>query len=83
MTSAGLENYQLAIEAIRLAPSDPEDTLMVQFTKQDLCVFLFGSMLINSLFPEMVFEVDDLWSKVDELSDAQSFLPGRYPAQDA
>lgn len=75
MSLSQLPHYALAMEAVSRAPDDPENTLMVQLTTRELCSVFFGLLLLNNLFPETAFIVDACLAKLEELSEAQEFLP--------
>jgi hypothetical protein len=71
----GKDNYALALRAVREAPSDPENTLQLAITMKELATITFGMFLVNTLFPELCFTVNDVLTKIEEVSEAQEFLP--------
>jgi hypothetical protein len=71
----GMDSYQLALKAIKGAPDDPENTLQLAITMKELATITFGMFLVNTLFPELCFTVNDVLTKIEEVSEAQEFLP--------
>ena len=76
MIGPGMDNYQLALKAVREAPSDPQNTLQLAITMKELALIMFGMHLVNDHFPETtVFVLASLLEKLEEVADAQEFLP--------
>jgi hypothetical protein len=78
----GMDNYQLALKAITGASDDPENTLQLAITMKEFATVTFGMFLVNTLFPELAFVVGDVLNKLEEVSDAQEFLPKLPEPQD-
>ena len=69
-----MDNYQLALKAVREAPSDPDNTLHLALTMKELALLMFGMHLISDNFSETVFVLADFLDKLDEVITAQGFL---------
>lgn len=67
--------YPYAIVTIQQAPNDPENTLQVALTLQQLAVLGLSLSLATRLFPEIRSNINELSRKLSELSEAQEFLP--------
>jgi hypothetical protein len=71
----GLVNYETALRCVREAPHDPDNTLALAITMRELACLTFGMLLVNTLFPECADTVCDVLEKIEEVSEAQEFLP--------
>lgn len=71
----GCQRYYIGVVAVMQAPDDPEHTLTVALTHQDLTTIIFANHLAWMMFPELTGPVQSLNVKLAELSDYQGFLP--------
>jgi hypothetical protein len=69
-----MDNYVLALRAVREAPSDPENTLQLAITMKELALIMFGMHLISDHFDEPTFVLADFLEKLDEVITAQEFF---------
>jgi hypothetical protein len=56
------------------APADPEDTLQLAMTRQELAFLTFATQVCQRFIPELGFVALGFLRKVTELSEAQEFL---------
>jgi hypothetical protein len=75
-----LEKLALGYIASRNEADDPEDTMQLALTKQEVALVVFGGFLVNRLFPDLGGKCMLLNQKMMELSVAQDFLPGNDPS---
>jgi hypothetical protein len=67
--------YYMAVIAALTSSDDPENTLTVALTHKDLCLIVLGLITGCQLFPETGQDGALLLEKIEELIDAQGFLP--------
>lgn len=75
-----LEKMALGYIASRNEPDDPDDTMQLAVTKQELALIVFGGYLTLRLFPDLGGKLMRLNKRLMELSVAQEFLPTDDPA---
>lgn len=71
----GWQRYYLGVQSVARQPHDPEDTMQLAITHRELALFVFGVMLVGTLFPELRRAVIAANHKLIELSAAQDFIP--------
>jgi hypothetical protein len=66
--------YRISFLGVVHSPHDPEDTIQLALTRKELAMVLFGTQLVNALFPELVLVSRVLQNKVEEVGVAQEFM---------
>lgn len=67
------ERYRIAVGAIAMAPSNPEDTMLVALTHEELAVYVLGAILVRRLFPEVEGAGHRAIEKLYEINEATQF----------
>lgn len=73
-TPTDMQRLLTAYEAVRVAPNDPEDTMLLRLTGEGVCLVMLGVTLATQMFTELGPLALPYIQQIAEVAQAQGLL---------